>query len=282
MNILNIKQDIPLGKAPKPFVKWAGGKRQLVNLLIENAPATYNTFIEPFIGGGALLLNLMPQNAIISDINSELINAYMVISEDFEGLLTSLQLHRNEEDYFYTVRAQDLSTMTKIERASRFIFLNKTCFNGLYRENSKGKFNVPFGRYKNPNIDDRANLEATSSYLINSNVKIFCQDFKSTANMAKEGDFVYFDPPYHPASQTASFTKYTKGDFTAKDQQELAGTFRILANRGCNVMLSNSNVPFIKELYKEFNVVEIEASRFINCKADKRGKGLYEVLVKSY
>lgn len=280
--MLNRKQDVLLGKSPKPFVKWAGGKRQLVNILIENAPATYNTFIEPFIGGGALLLNLAPKNAIIADINPELINAYRVISEDFERLSTSLQVHRNEEEYFYTVRTQAPSTMTEIERASRFIFLNKTCFNGLYRENSKGKFNVPFGRYKNPNIDDRDNLLAIASYLSNSNVRIFCQDFKTTADMANAGDFIYFDPPYHPTSQTASFTKYAKSDFTATDQEELADTFLQLSKKGCYVMLSNSNVAFINELYKEFNVVEIEASRFINCKADKRGKGMYDVLVKNY
>jgi len=267
---------------PKPFVKWAGGKRQLIGLLLSNSPDTYNTFIEPFVGGGALLLNLMPERAIISDINSQLINAYRIISKNFEELLMSLQQHWNEEEYFYTVRAQDTSTMTEIERASRFIFLNKTCFNGLYRENSKGKFNVPFGRYNNPNIEDRDNLQAIASYLNNANVQIFCQDFKTTADMAKAGDFVYFDPPYYPTSQTASFTKYVKGDFTAKDQEELADTFRQLAKRDCYVMLSNSNVPFIKELYKDFNVVEVEASRFINCKADKRGKGFYEVLVKSY
>jgi len=282
MHMVGNKQTVSTEKAPKPFVKWAGGKRQLVNLLIENSPATYNTFIEPFIGGGALLLNLMPHKAIIADINPELINAYRVVRKDLEGLLVSLQQHRNEEDYFYTVRAQDPSKMTVIERVSRFIFLNKTCFNGLYRENSKGRFNVPFGRYKNPNIDDRGNLYAIAEYLNNADVQILCQDFKATADMAKAGDFVYFDPPYHPTSQTSSFTRYAKGDFTANNQEELAETFRQLSKKGCYVMLSNSNVPFIKELYKDYNLVEIEASRFINCKADKRGKGLYEVLVRSY
>ena len=269
-------------EAPKPFVKWAGGKRQLINMLFSNAPESFNTYVEPFIGGGALLLNLMPENAVISDINPELINAYKVVKENTESLLRSLKEHRNEEDYFYDVRAKDISLMSDLERASRFIFLNKTCFNGLYRENSKGRFNVPFGRYKNPNIDDRQNLEAVALYLNRAHVDILQQDFKKTAEMAKKGDFVYFDPPYHPTSQTASFTRYAKNDFTSKDQEELAETFRQLAERGCHVMLSNSNVPFIKELYKDFNILEIEATRFINCKADKRGKGLYEVLVKSY
>jgi DNA adenine methylase len=268
--------------APKPFVKWAGGKRQLINLLLENAPAAYGAFYEPFVGGGALLLNLLPKKVVVSDVNAELINAYQVIRQDVEGLLASLQHHRNEETHFYRVRAQDPAGMSAVERASRFIFLNKTCFNGLYRENSKGQFNVPFGRYKNPNIDDRENLEAIAAYLNGAQVEILCQDFKATAGMAKAGDFVYFDPPYHPISQTASFTRYVRGDFTARDQEELAETFRQLAGRGCQVMLSNSNVPFIKELYRDFNIVEVEAARFINCKAEKRGKGLYEVLVKSY
>lgn len=282
MHMANIKQTPSLWNEPKPFVKWAGGKRQLVKLLIENAPKSYNTFIEPFVGGGALLINMKPEKAIISDINKELINAYRVISKYLNNLLASLQKHRNEEEYFYTVRLQDPSHMTNIERASRFIFLNKVCFNGLYRENSKGKFNVPFGRYKNPNIEDSDNLRAVASYLNNADVQIFCQDFKVTSDMAKADDFVYFDPPYHPTTQTASFTKYVKSDFTAKNQEELANTFRQLAKRGCYVMLSNSNVPFVKELYKDFNIIEIEASRFINCKADKRGKGLYEVLIKNY
>ena len=282
MQMAKISQIIQPSFPPKPFVKWAGGKRQLISLLIENAPISYNTFFEPFVGGGALFFNLMPRKAVISDINAELINTYKVISESFDTLLDSLQRHRNEEDYFYTVRAQDPASLSNIERASRFIFMNKTCFNGLYRENSKGKFNVPFGRYKSPNIADKQNLEAIASYLNKSRVKVLCQDYKTTAKKAKSGDFIYFDPPYHPTSQTASFTKYAKGDFTAQDQEELADIFRRLSNKGCHVMLSNSNVPFIKELYKDFKVLEIEASRFINCKADKRGKGLYEVLVKNY
>ncbi len=267
---------------PKPFVKWAGGKRQLVNILLENAPVSFNRYLEPFIGGGALFFNIMPDNGIISDINPELINAYKVIAKDPEGLLASLRLHRNDEEYFYKIRALDISGLSEIERASRFIFLNKTCFNGLYRENSKGRFNVPFGRYKNPNIDDEENLRAISLFLNRSKTEIICQDYKTTAAMAKAGDFVYFDPPYHPVSQTASFTRYAKGDFTASDQEALADMFRSLSKKGCYLMLSNSNVPFIRELYKDFDVVEIEASRFINCKADRRGKGLYEVLVKNY
>lgn len=267
---------------PKPFVKWAGGKRQLIDILLANVPKKYSTYIEPFVGGGALLFALTPKKAIIADINAELINAYGVIKKDVEGLLKSLKNHKNEEDYFYRQRALIPGDLSPLERASRFIYLNKTCFNGLYRENSKGQFNAPYGRYKNPNIADIQNLHAVHRYLSLSKVKIYNQDFIATASMAKEGDFIYFDPPYHPMSATASFTKYSKGDFTAQDQEKLAEQFNVLARRGCYVMLSNSNTDFIKSLYRDHNIVEIEANRFINCKADKRGKGLFEVLIKSW
>jgi len=268
--------------SPKPFVKWAGGKRQLLDRLIEHAPRSYNTYLEPFIGGGALMFALMPSKCIISDINAELINTYNVIREDVYELLDSLEQHTNDEKYFYAMRARNTIALTSVERASRFIYLNKTCFNGLYRENSKGFFNVPFGRYENPNIVDTENLIAVSKYLNDSDVQFLNQDYIRTAYTAKKGDFVYFDPPYLPASKTASFTKYAKSDFTVKDQERLSIKFSELANRGCYVLLSNSNMPFIKELYKDFEIIEIEATRAINCKAEKRGKGMYEVIVKSY
>lgn len=267
---------------PKPFVKWAGGKRQLIQILLSNAPESYSSFFEPFVGGGAMLLALAPEKAVISDTNEELINAYLVIRDNADALIRSLRYHKNEEAYYYKVRAKDPVKLSDIQRASRFIYLNKTCYNGLYRENSKGQFNTPYGRYKNPNIVDAENLRAVAAYLKRSNVKILCQDYKTTAIMAEKGDFVYFDPPYHPLSQTASFTKYVRGDFAARDQEELAETYRTLSQRGCYVMLSNSNTPFIMDLYKGFEILKIEANRFINCKADKRGKGLVEVLVKNY
>lgn len=268
--------------APKPFVKWAGGKRQLIDILLENVPKKYSTFFEPFIGGGALFFALHPPKAIVSDINSELINAYIIIKDNVDKLIKSLKKYKNDEDAFYKERGLNPKEITVLKRASRFLYLNKTCYNGLYRENSKGQFNTPFGHYKNPRIVDEENLRAVAEYLNCSDIQILNQDYKQTASLARKGDFVYFDPPYHPTSQTASFTKYAKGDFIVKDQEELAKTFRLLAKRGCQVMLSNSNVPFIKELYKDFNIIEIEATRFINCKGDKRGKGLYEVIVKNY
>jgi DNA adenine methylase len=270
------------GAGAKPFVKWAGGKRQLIGILRSNAPTAYNSYFEPFVGGGALLFSLLPRQCLISDINPELVNAYTVIRDDVEGLIRDLKLHRNDETYFYEVRAKILSNMSKVQRASRFIFLNKTCFNGLYRENSKGQFNAPFGRYKNPNIVDEENLCAVSLYLNNANIVIAHQGYQDTVKTAKKGDFVYFDPPYYPMSATASFTRYAKGDFTAQNQEELAEVYRALASKGCYVMLSNSNMAFIRSLYKDFDVIEIEASRLINCNAEKRGRGFVEVLVKNF
>jgi len=279
MNNLALKNEL---FSPKPFVKWAGGKRQLINKLLENAPTVFNTFYEPFIGGGALLFALTPSKAVISDINTELINAYQVIKNNVEGLIRSLKRHKNDETYFYNQRSLNPQELNELRRASRFIYLNKTCYNGLYRENSKGKFNTPFGRYKNPKIADEENLRAISAYLNSADVQILNLDFKQTVSKAKKGDFVYFDPPYHPWSETASFTKYSKSDFNMENQEELADTFKRLAKKGVHVMLSNSNTEIVKTLYTGFNFTEVEANRFINCKAQKRGKGLFEVIIKSW
>ncbi|EDP75067.1 DNA adenine methylase [Hydrogenivirga sp. 128-5-R1-1] len=267
---------------PKPFVKWAGGKRQLLEVLLKNVPARFNTYIEPFVGGGALLFALLPDRAIIGDANCELINAYSVIKDNVEELITSLERHRNDEDYYYEIRNLDPSTLSPVERASRFIYLNKTCYNGLYRENSKGMFNVPFGRYKNPKILDRDNLRAVSEFLNSSNVLILCQDYRETCKLAGEGDFVYLDPPYHPLSRTASFTKYSRNDFSEEDQERLAEVFRELDRKGCYVMLSNSNTEFIKSLYRGYYIQELEASRAINCKGDGRRRRKIELLIKNY
>ncbi len=267
---------------PKPFVKWAGGKRQLINVLLHNRPYKFGMYMEPFVGAGALLFALSPKRAIISDINPEIMNAYLVIKDEVNRLILSLRKHKNEEDYFYRTRSKNPKRLSQVQRASRFIYLNRTCFNGLFRENSKGEFNVPFGNYKNPKILDKENLVAVSDYLNSNKIKILCRDYKKTALLAKQGDFVYFDPPYHPFNATSSFTKYSKGDFTEKDQIELSQVFRKLDNKGCNVMLSNSNTKFIRNLYRGYNIQSIEANRAINCKAERRGKGLYEILVKNY
>ncbi|MCS6942448.1 MAG: DNA adenine methylase [Geminocystis sp.] len=269
-------------RKPKPFVKWAGGKRQLVNALKKEIPKHFNRYIEPFVGGGALLFELMPQKAIINDINKELINAYLVIKENLGELLIELRNHKNEHIYYYKIRALKPEFLSEVKRASRFIYLNKTCFNGLYRENSKGEFNVPFGNYKNPKIVDKENLESISEYLNSADIEIYNTDYKEVCYRAGRGDFIYFDPPYHPISKTSSFTKYTKYDFSEKEQIELSEIFRELDNRGCYLMLSNSNTEFIKALYKNYRIKELEANRYISCKASGRKKSKIEILIKNF
>ncbi len=267
---------------PKPFVKWAGGKRQIIHILKNEIPEKFNTYIEPFVGGGALFFELLPEKAIINDINEELINAYIVIKNNVEQLIENLKKHKNEEEYYYKIRAVNPKNLNPIERASRFIYLNKTCFNGLYRENSKGEFNVPFGRYKEPKILEEDNLRAISEFLNNTDILILNRDYKDVCKMAKKGDLVYLDPPYYPISKTASFTKYTKYDFSENDQIELSKIFRELDRKGCYVILSNSNTEFIKNLYKEYIIKELEVNRAINSKATERKKKKIEVLIKNF
>jgi len=267
---------------PKPFVKWAGGKRQLINLLIDNAPTSFGRYFEPFVGGGALLFALLPSAATITDANPELINAYQIIRDELPALMKDLARHRNDEEYFYAIRAKQPARLSAVKRASRFLYLNKTCFNGLYRENSKGEFNAPFGKYVNPKILDQENLTAVSAYLNDSDVAIYHRDYKAVLDEARPGDFVYFDPPYYPLTQTASFTKYVGADFGPDNQQELAAVFGELARRNVYVMLSNSNTEFIKNIYQGHRIQQVAASRAINCKGSKRGKELNEVLVRSW
>lgn len=267
---------------PRPFVKWAGGKRQLLSVLHETAPKKFVRYYEPFIGGGAFLFSQRPAGATISDANPELINCYQVIRNDVEALIQSLEQHKNEEDYFYATRAVVVSTLSKVERASRFIYLNKTCFNGLYRENRKGLFNVPYGRYAKPKIADKENLLAIHNYLKSSDIEIYHSDYQTVLDRAQSGDFVYFDPPYVPLTKTASFASYVKGGFGLEDQEELSNVFADLTRKGVLVMLSNSNTPIIHELYQPFNIRTIHASRSINCQGGKRGKEENEVLITNY
>lgn len=213
LNAQDREDDTQIGRPPRPFVKWVGGKRQLLDVLHENAPDVFGRYHEPFVGGGAFFFSKLPDIAIISDANAELINCYRVIRDDADALIRSLLRHRNEEEYFYSLRAKDLARMTPVQRASRFIYLNKTCFNGLYRENNSGYFNVPFGRYDNPKIVDTENLLAVSNYLHNNNIDISCQSYECILDSARSGDFVYFDPPYAPTSTTANFAGYLKGGF---------------------------------------------------------------------
>jgi len=265
----------------KPFVKWAGGKRKLISSFAPHFPSLQQTrrYFEPFLGGGAVFFHLQHPCSFLSDSNEELVELYMVVRDRVEDLIESLRKHRNEEGYYYEVRSQRPKMLTSIESASRFIFLNKTCYNGLYRVNSKRQFNVPFGRYKRPLICDTEGLRAASLAL--QKAQIFSADFESAVSEARERDFIYFDPPYHPLSETSSFTSYTAGKFDTSEQERLARVYRDLDHRGCYVMLSNSDTPLIRELYAHFQIIEVQANRAINSKSDGRGK-ITELLIINY
>lgn len=274
---------------PKPFVKWVGGKRQLLKQFRElnlYPPECFNpesnTYFEPFVGGGAVFFDLLPKHAELSDTNRELVVAYNVIKDNVDGLIKSLKKHIYNKEYYLEVRAQDINELSDIEIASRFIFLNRTGFNGMYRVNKSGQFNVPFGRYKNPLICDENNLRKVSEAL--QGITITHQDYKDVLELAKIGDFIYFDPPYYPLNPTSSFTAYTAKGFFEKEQIELRDTFVKLHERGCFVMLSNSDTPFINELYSGLEGVSVNkiiAGRAINSKGSKRGK-INEVLITNY
>jgi len=276
---------------PKPFVKWVGGKRQLLKQFRdldlyppEGFDSEKNRYFEPFVGGGAVFFDLLPNKAYLSDLNAELVATYNVIKNDVEKLIISLKKQKYDKEYFLKVRAKDPQKLTDLQVATRFIFLNRTCFNGMYRVNSKGGFNVPFGKYENPQICDEDNLRKVS--LVLQNVEIEHRDYKAVLKKARKGDFIYFDPPYHPVSKTAAFTSYTSQGFGEKEQIELRDTFLELHKRGCFVMLSNSDAPFINKIYSELKkyrikVSKVSAGRAINSKASGRGK-ICEVLVTNY
>lgn len=274
-----------------PFVKWVGGKRQLLRQFRdlglyppEGFDPNTRTYFEPFVGGGAVFFDLLPRNAVLSDMNKELVITYNAIKHDVEALIAVLKKHTYDKTHFLNVRAQDIGKLSHIEIAARFIYLNRSCFNGLYRVNAKGQFNVPFGRYTNPRICDADNLRKVAAVF--KHVTILHEDYSHVLARAKKGDFIYFDPPYHPLSVTASFTSYTANGFTAEDQIKLRDTFVTLHKRGCYVMLSNSSAPFIKKIYgeikdKKIRITEIQAGRNINSQGNGRGK-IKEVLVINY
>ena len=254
-----------------PFLKWAGGKKSLLRQYAKFLPnrAEINHYYEPFIGSAALFFHLQPAQATLSDINGQLVDVYRSVQQRVTKVIAALRPHRNEEAYFYAVRALDPDGLSPAAQAARLIYLNKTCYNGLYRENSQGQFNVPFGRYKNPKICDEERLKLASQAL--KGVRLRTADFAKAVAKAGPGDFIYFDPPYAPLSATSSFTSYSRHGFNADDQRRLAATFRELSERGCRVMLSNSSAPLIYELYAGFHIEEIQARRAINSKADGRG-----------
>ncbi|MEK5233133.1 Dam family site-specific DNA-(adenine-N6)-methyltransferase [Lysinibacillus sp. FSL K6-0232] len=253
----------------KPVLKWAGGKTQMLKILNENKPLKYNRYIEPFIGGGAFFFDIEPINGVIADVNPELINLYKVIAEDVEKLILELQEMKNEEDYYYMMRAKNPDTLSNVKRAARTLYLNRTCFNGLYRVNKKGEFNVPFGKYKNPKICDIENLRAASRVL--KNTEIIQGDYKDVlSTYAKPGDFIFLDPPYIPISSNSDFKRYTKEQFYDADQSELAEEVKRLRDLGCHVLLTNSNHPLVHELYDEFEITVHKTKRNINSVASKR------------
>lgn len=266
--------------SPKPFLKWAGGKGQLIPQYEPYFPETFDTYYEPFLGGGAIFFHLLPRRAVLTDINPELVNVYQCVRDQVRGVIHRLEHHQqhHSQDYYYWVRSHLGST--PLERAARLIYLNRTCFNGLYRENSKGQFNVPMGRYKNPKICHPELLYAVSDALRQTEIAV--RPFDALLDTAiTSRDFVYLDPPYYPISATSRFTSYNRFAFSKADQIRLKEVFATLAHRGVRVMLSNSDCPFIRELYQEFNIHTITAIRAINSNAQKRGK-ITEVLVTSY
>ena len=270
----------------KPVIKWVGGKRQLISDIKRNMPKTVNKYFEPFFGGGAVLFNFQFRNAAISDNNAELINLYRVIKDKPEALLNDLSTHLNEEEYFYKIRsidrnADEWAKQSDVQRASRFIFLNKTCFNGLYRVNNSGEFNAPFGRYKNPRIRDHVTINSVSKYLNACEVNILHGDYQSAVTDAVAGDFVYFDPPYDPVSPSSNFTGYTSGGFDRTEQIRLKDVCDHLHKRGVNFLLSNSSTDFIYELYAQYKIDVIRARRAINSNGSDRGE-VAEVLVRNY
>jgi DNA adenine methylase len=271
---------------PRPFLKWAGGKGQLLNDLIGriHQARPFGRYHEPFVGGGALFFELMRTrkiegSAYLSDSNPHLIAAYIGVRDHVEEVVALLEKHagRHCRDHYYSVRAQ--APLDRPAQAARIIYLNRTCYNGLYRENSKGLFNVPIGRYVNPMICDSENLRAASTALQAARLDV--RAFESVLDVAESGDLVYFDPPYHPISKTSSFTGYHKNGFGEQDQRKLAAVFAALDRKSVKVLLSNSKTDFVEKLYAGFRIEEVYATRSVNSRADRRGK-ISEALVRNF
>lgn len=267
-----------------PFVKWAGGKRQLLPELIKRVPK-FTTYCEPFVGGGALFFYLQPKKAIINDFNKDLINTYITIQNNVESLIQHLSTYKNDSESYYKIRELDRTPlfhrMSATEKASRLIYLNKTCYNGLFRVNSMGEFNSPFGSYKSPNIVNEPTLRAIHNYFQNADVTFLSGDFEAAVKGLKKGTFVYFDPPYDPVSASSNFTGYTNLGFGKQEQRRLKEVCDELNAKGIKFLLSNSATDFILDLYKEYNIEKISAKRVINSNANNRGN-VDEVLIRNY
>jgi len=262
-------------------VKWVGGKTQLLATLGEMLPASWGRYFEPFVGGGAMFWRNGEGDSVLNDFNAELATTYRIVRDEVDSLITALGEHYYDKDYYYEVRALEPAKMTPVQRAARMIFLNRTGFNGLYRVNRKGRFNVPFGRYSNPRICDDENLRACSERLKRTELRN--EDFEVALADADTGDFVYLDPPYAPVSKSANFTTYTAGGFGDAEQRRLRRTLKALDARGVNFMLSNSAAEGLAEAYSDdgWNVDIVRASRNVNSKASRRGK-VNELVVRNY
>ena len=271
----------------QPFTKWTGGKRQLLPVIRELMPKTYNRYFEPFVGGGALFFDLAPKDAVINDFNAELINCYQQIKDNPQELIEILKVHQeyNSKEYYLDLRSADrderIDMMSEVQRAARILYMLRVDFNGLYRVNSKNQFNVPYGRYKNPKIVDENLVSAISTYLNNNQIEIKKGDFEKAVLDVQPGDFVYFDPPYIPLSETSAFTSYTHEGFSYDDQVRLRDTFKKLSDGGAYVMLSNSSSFLVEELYRDFNIHYVEANRTNGAKSSSRGK-ISEIIVTNY
>ncbi|VLU62518.1 modification methylase [Streptococcus pneumoniae] len=271
----------------QPFTKWTGGKRQLLPVIRELMPKTYNRYFEPFVGGGALFFDLAPKDAVINDFNAELINCYQQIKDNPQELIEILKVHQeyNSKEYYLDLRSADrderIDMMSEVQRAARILYMLRVNFNGLYRVNSKNQFNVPYGRYKNPKIVDEELISAISVYINNNQLEIKVGDFEKATVDVRTGDFVYFDPPYIPLSETSAFTSYTHEGFSFADQVRLRDAFKRLSDTGAYVMLSNSSSALVEELYKDFNIHYVEATRTNGAKSSSRGK-ISEIIVTNY
>lgn len=273
-------------KLVMPVVKWVGGKRQLLPELIPLLPERFPTYCEPFLGGGAMLFFRQPQRAIVNDVNGDLIRMYEVIRDDVEALILELEKHKNESEHFYKVRDWDrdkerYSSLSNIEKAARIIYLNKTCYNGLFRVNNAGEFNTPFGNYKNPNIVNAPTLRAVSDYFQKAEIEFSCRDYADVLAEISRGTFVYLDPPYDPVSDSANFTGYSRGGFCRDDQIRLRECCDDLTRRGIKFMLSNSSTEFIRGQYAAYNITIVQAKRAVNADAAGRGQ-VDEVVVRNY
>ena len=269
-----------------PVVKWVGGKRQLLPQILPLIPKRMSAYCEPFLGGGAVLFALQPRRALVNDLNQDLITVYRVIKENADALIEHLSRHENTPEYFYRIRDLDrdkeaYAAMSDVEKASRLLYLNKTCYNGLFRVNASGAFNSPYGHYRRPNIVNEQTIRGVSRYFNSCDITFFSEDFAAVLDRVPRGGFVYLDPPYDPVSDTASFTGYNRGGFGREEQVRLKACCDALTARGVKFLLSNSATPFIRELYSSYHVSIVQARRAVNSVASRRG-AIEEVLVRNY